>query len=71
MRAGRIAVEPAQPGAGEQATGKFVLVAGMAEAVHGIAQHLPASVNGLCFRQNRRIKRGAAEREMVEGDGQQ
>jgi len=26
---------------------------------------------GLRFRQNRRIKRGAAEREMVEGDGQQ
>ena len=71
MRAGRIAVEPAQPGAGEQAEGEDILVAGATEAVRGVAQRSPAILAGLRSRQNSRIKRGSAEREMVEGDGQQ
>jgi hypothetical protein len=68
--AGAGAGEEAQPGAGEQAAGEEILIAGAAEAVHGVLEGLAARIELVerYARQNRRIERGAAEGELVERD---
>ena len=70
LGAGARAGETAQPGAGEEAAGKVILLAGAAEAVHGVLEGLAARIE-LVERyalQNRRVERGAAQGEVVEGD---
>ncbi len=75
LGAGARAGEKAQPGAGEEAAGKMVLRAGAAEAGHGgvqfAARRFPiprSAVPPSALRKDRRVERGAAQREVVEGD---
>src|SRR5262245_43908610 len=71
LGAGERAGEATQPGAGEEAKGKEIMVASAADAVHRALQGLAAGIK-LAERsafQNRLAKGGAGEGEVVEGNG--
>jgi hypothetical protein len=70
LEAGARAGESAQPGAGEEAAGEVVALTGAAKAGHGVLDGRAARIEGRAL-QNRRVERGAAQGEVVEGDGKE
>ena len=67
LGAGACAGQKPQPGAGEQAKGKVLLLTGAAEAVHGVVDFRFQILDYGLF-EDRRVKTGAAQGEVVEGD---